>query len=388
MQDSTINTTGITLSSLEKRHWVFLEKVAQLPENQQRHLETIVDGLGEGKTKTQRMAAKNTVMTILGITPQDLQWIKQFNKLTQDQQEDLKNFVQGQLHPDHDLENLAPAPTSSLTGNQYPAQQPPANSTQYSASASEEDEGTLSQIIQDAVCEAEPSSSLSTAEEQAPSQKLVVAQPDEASTPESMESSLATETLIEVTASDAEVLDSSAPDEHQELEAAAESSSIMEADVEPTVANQQVLDDIPMEAEAQDESPEAVMEGIADSLEKLAHTIGEEEEEVEEGEVNTEAPTEDVEVIETEPIEDAKDVVLQVSVMGKNLVVSPTQPVENLQPELEHRLGMPFRFLFGLYKSVNPIQKDENLNVELEKLERNGLIVGHLRYPVQIQEKL
>ncbi|MGK5092433.1 hypothetical protein WDW89_10535 [Deltaproteobacteria bacterium TL4] len=115
MEEENWKDQSIILAELPTQHYKLLEKLRGLPVDQQKHIETIIDGLGAGKSKQQRKAAKNTVMTILNITPGDLSFLKQMKQLPKAEQEDLLQLVQDQLKPDLEVDTLSTLATSPFS---------------------------------------------------------------------------------------------------------------------------------------------------------------------------------------------------------------------------------------------------------------------------------
>ncbi len=390
---------AIMLSEVENRHLVLLEKLMQLPQSQQIHLETIVDGLGEGKSKKQRIAAKNTVMTILGLTPQDMSLLKQLKQLPAEQQEDLRQFVREQVNAEPELESLAPSPVGtpsesailSASDELSEAPQPEAGlgaletdiSVPQTNKAQEKPPSLASLDVPTAGTIPLPtpvSSKPVLVEPEPPSQeesdigdtKEVEVAPTYVSIQKGLQDPIATaESSSEIEVPPPQELDT----EQQEKTPSSTSKSPVTEEVE--------LSSLPTKSENTEDSKQGAAANTV-TTDSASSIILQETETLNESEHENAFNASDI--LEATALETSENTI-RFSNLGNSLVISSQEPIAELQKVMQAYLDLEFRSVFGLLKAIDKNALETVDRSKIHVLVENGAVINEIKYPVVFEEK-
>ncbi|MBF0352315.1 MAG: hypothetical protein HQM11_14880 [SAR324 cluster bacterium] len=320
-----------------------LAKIMSLPTDQQYYLEIIIDGLGAGKTKQQRRAAKNTVMTILGIVPSDMTLLRQIQQLSPSAREDVKSFIQEQLQAEPEMESLVRTPVSSTLPSEL-SESPETHPVEVTSAAevqmdSVAMESTPTEALpQMAESDAETSPDVSNSEAVS---EISAVEPD---------STMATGT---VDIAETEIPEMATMAEEPEVDNSRDSAlSEAETNEQPSLADEERAARELVEAQARENYEKFIRE-----LEELDNV--------------TDSKTR-----------------IHISTLGNGLLISTDQEIKNLHEVIDIYVGMKFRNVYGLFKSEDK-HAVEHINPEkLMYIIMNGMIVDNVRYPVEYEVRV
>lgn len=380
-----------------------LEKIKKLPLTQQNLLEDLINGLGEGTTKDQRQAAKNVVMAILNLVPQDVIFIQQIKQLPKDQWEDLHRFILEQLDPIPDLETLASGPLLSSINESSRSSipsEPLPNVTEieteelaqnafgraaFHYKASETNEKLQDDLLPDEEDDhlkniVDEESLSTTGNNDINELKEVENSPPETEKTEFSTSLTHTEPVAESEITLLKNSESATEDAESKLAESAEGHpiddkiSLKDSDeIEKPLDELQVNQSTAIkEAETEEPFQEIKVENQETPTEHVIENSND-------GDI-TPSNNGSNEIIQS-------DNLIQIDVFGKGLVINTQKPIDGLEEALSLALRLKFRNVFGLLKSVDK-NAFEILDQQLiDELVEKGIIIVQVCYPVAFSDQ-